>query len=147
MVVIAIIGLLASLIIASLNSARVRSRDAKRLGDIDTLKKVLALYELDNNAYPRTVPPGPPWKNSCENPSDWMIDVVANGYISILPLDPMNGDELCYQYRSDGVNFKLAVFMERDENKTLFAVADGGTEDEWYEIFTAGGQNWNVPNN
>ncbi|MDO8564717.1 MAG: type II secretion system protein [bacterium] len=43
LVVIAIIGLLSSVVFASLNSARVKARDARRLADMKEISKVLAL--------------------------------------------------------------------------------------------------------
>ena len=44
LVVIAIIGLLSSIVFASLNSARVKARDAKRLAEISEIKKALELF-------------------------------------------------------------------------------------------------------
>lgn len=46
LVVIAIIGLLSSIVLASLNSARERANDARRRSDVDTIIKALALYDL-----------------------------------------------------------------------------------------------------
>lgn len=43
LVVIAIIGLLSSVVFASLNSARVKARDARRLADVKEMTKVLSL--------------------------------------------------------------------------------------------------------
>ncbi len=50
--VIAIIGLLSSVVFASLNSARTKARDAARLAEIQEIVKALALYYSDYNAYP-----------------------------------------------------------------------------------------------
>ncbi len=52
LVVIAIIGLLASVVLVSVNSARQKSRDAKRLADINQIAKALELFYNDAAAYP-----------------------------------------------------------------------------------------------
>lgn len=52
LVVIAIIGLLSTLAIISLRSARVEARDAKRRADIATLQSALAVYHDRNDKYP-----------------------------------------------------------------------------------------------
>jgi type II secretory pathway pseudopilin PulG len=52
LVVIAIIGLLASVILVSLNNARSKSRDAKRVADINQLAKGLELYFNSCQSYP-----------------------------------------------------------------------------------------------
>lgn len=54
LVVIAIIGLLASVVLVSLNSARSKSRDAKRLADVRQLASAIELYLNDNGTYPPT---------------------------------------------------------------------------------------------
>lgn len=52
LVVIAIIGLLASVVLVALNSARSKSRDAKRVADMNQLAKAMELYYNDAAAYP-----------------------------------------------------------------------------------------------
>ncbi len=54
LVVIAIIGLLSTLSILALNTARARSRDAKRISDVKQMQTALEMYFNDNNAYPPT---------------------------------------------------------------------------------------------
>jgi prepilin-type N-terminal cleavage/methylation domain-containing protein len=54
LVVIAIIGLLASVVLLSLNSARAKSRDAKRLADVRQIASAMELYFNDSGAYPNT---------------------------------------------------------------------------------------------
>lgn len=52
LVVISVIGLISSGILVSLNSARQKSRDAKRLADVRQIINALELYYADNFAYP-----------------------------------------------------------------------------------------------
>ena len=52
LVVIAIIGILSSVVLASLNSARVKARDARRVSDIKQLQVALELYNDAVGSYP-----------------------------------------------------------------------------------------------
>ncbi|HYE22047.1 MAG TPA: type II secretion system protein [Verrucomicrobiae bacterium] len=52
LVVIAIIGVLAAVVLVSLNSARSKSRDAKRVADTRQIMTALELYFNDNGGYP-----------------------------------------------------------------------------------------------
>lgn len=52
LVVIAIIGILSSIVLASLNSARVKGKDAARMADVKSLKTAMELYYDNNGGYP-----------------------------------------------------------------------------------------------
>jgi len=52
LVVIAIIGLLASVVLVALNSARQKSRDAKRVADMNQMAKAMELFFDDKKSYP-----------------------------------------------------------------------------------------------
>ncbi len=52
LVVIAIIGMLSTLAVVALNSARQKSRDSKRVTDIKQIQSALELYYNDKNGYP-----------------------------------------------------------------------------------------------
>lgn len=52
LVVISIIGILSSLAIVSLNSARAKARDALRKADMTQLRTAINLYYDENNRYP-----------------------------------------------------------------------------------------------
>ena len=54
LVVIAIIGLLASVVLLALNSARSKSRDAKRIADIRQTSSAFELFFNDKGSYPTT---------------------------------------------------------------------------------------------
>lgn len=122
LVVIAIISLLASIVFASLNSARAKSRDARRKADLNQLRLALELYYDANGAYPSTI--GFPWLSSeptdsvPNNGGNW-IPNLAPQYISVLPRDPkggtghpnppciINGHKEAYLYSSDTINYAL----------------------------------------
>ena len=52
LIVIAIIGLLATISIVSLNGARLKGRDAARLGNIKQIQTALEMYYNDQGSYP-----------------------------------------------------------------------------------------------
>lgn len=75
LVVIAIIGLLSSVILASLGGARAKGRDARRIADIRQLQMALELYYDTNNKYPQHIT---------------SALLVTPGYIASIPKDPAN---------------------------------------------------------
>ncbi len=84
LVVIAIIGLLASVVLLALNSARAKSRDAKRLADVRQIASALELYFNDNNNYPTA--------GSCTTPQTTGIGCLAPKYIGLIPSAPTPAD-------------------------------------------------------
>ncbi len=52
LVVIAIIGILAAVVLVSLNSARAKARDSRRIADVRQLMTALELFYNDNGRYP-----------------------------------------------------------------------------------------------
>ncbi|HEU0085496.1 MAG TPA: prepilin-type N-terminal cleavage/methylation domain-containing protein [Candidatus Paceibacterota bacterium] len=82
LVVVAIIGILSSVVLVSLNSARSKSRDAKRQSDIRQIQSALEMYYLDNGSYPIMG-----WQHS--NTSNWNnFETILSPYIGELPHDP-----------------------------------------------------------
>jgi prepilin-type N-terminal cleavage/methylation domain-containing protein len=55
LVVIAIIGLLSTLSVVALSSARQKARNAKRVADIKQVQTALELYYNDASSYPATI--------------------------------------------------------------------------------------------
>ena len=90
LVVIAIIGVLSSVILASLNTARVRARDAQRANDMHSVVNALEMYYLDHGEYPRATAGdgcGGTRINYCLNDSA-VIAALVPQYIPVMPKDP-----------------------------------------------------------
>lgn len=75
MVVIAIIGVLATLIMVTLDNTKSTARNTRRLADIKQLQLALKLYYNDNGFYPTTVTPG---TSLSRNGVNYMLRVPAN---------------------------------------------------------------------
>lgn len=96
LVVIAIIGLLLSVVTASLGRMRAKSRDAKRLSDSEQIRIALEFYYADHNQYPqRTCSPSPSscsfggWETSDKELPGQFMEYLLD-YISAVPVDPIN---------------------------------------------------------
>jgi prepilin-type N-terminal cleavage/methylation domain-containing protein len=132
LVVIAIIGLLAAVAVASLNNARIKSRDAKRIGDIAQITKAIELSYNFNNSYP--IPTGNTTKclSDC-TPSNWCANLMTQ--MPNIPNDPLPTQQ-CYLYNSDGTNFRIAAKLESASNYAI-AQNDGGLYPSFYEGYSS----------
>ncbi|MFA6041178.1 MAG: type II secretion system major pseudopilin GspG [Methylophilus sp.] len=106
MVVIVIMGILASLIVPKIMGRPDEARMIAAKQDIASIMQALKLYKLDNQRYPTTeqglqalvAKPGSP-----PIPTNWK----SSGYLDKLPLDPWGN---AYQYLFPGIHSELDVF-------------------------------------
>ncbi len=106
LVVIAIIGLLSSVVLASLSTARMKARDARRISDLEQIKIALEMYYDSNNNYPAVF--GQAYNtNSYDNSysaAAWSdLASKLSPYLSTLPKDSVNSNcppwtPGCYSY-------------------------------------------------
>ncbi|MAF59279.1 MAG: prepilin-type N-terminal cleavage/methylation domain-containing protein [Candidatus Pacebacteria bacterium] len=112
LVVIAIIGILSSVVLASLNSARQKSRDARRISDVKQLQLALELYFDSNSNYPTAVS---------------TANLVTPGYISAIPTDPTSGSAYSYAALGSGTtcsSYHLGATLEDSSHSTLSTDVD-----------------------
>ncbi|MFA6215775.1 MAG: prepilin-type N-terminal cleavage/methylation domain-containing protein [Patescibacteria group bacterium] len=92
LVVIAIIGLLSTLAVVALNSARQKARDAKRVADIKQVQTALELYYNDVNSYPLSITGnqlilgGSAAK--CLGTAGFDATCTGNAYMGLVPSNP-----------------------------------------------------------
>lgn len=151
-VVVAIIGVLVSLVLINFNDARASARDTKRKADLDILRVSLDLYYREYQFY--TVDGG---ENMCKdysiggraNPGcggvtvtgDWhpnsdLRELVNKGFISVLPTDPLN--DATYYYAFEPVDNGQLGHTRRGQAYILCAELE--TEPDPYCV--GAGENW-----
>lgn len=115
LVVIAIIGLLSSVVLASLVGARARANDARRASDLVQVRNALELFASANNgSYPTS---GGNWRSQCTYggslaSADAVVPGVAPTFIARVPVDTetnVAAGTCCYGYLSDGNNYKFIL--------------------------------------
>lgn len=110
LVVIAIIGVLSSVVLASLNTARTKGNDAQRVANLKSVQTALELYYSTHNGYPNS---GGNWNSQCngwtkQTAQNSVPGLVSDGDIATLPTDPqqnVSANTCCYLYYSgNGTN-------------------------------------------
>ena len=128
LIVLAIIGLLASILFLWLGGARAQARDSKRKAEVDTLGKALEFHYTDHDEYPEATD----WIKIEEDANaNGPFSLAMQGYVSEIPRDPLypriEGEkEYSYQYKSteDEKGYKIHVEMETGED-TSYEVYSG----------------------
>ena len=95
LIVIAIIGLLATIVMVSLNSARAKARDAKRLGDLKSVMLALNMYydKYGTFCVQNAGAGGNGWLNyQYSSPYSVAEQLVNMGYVGSEAIDPTQGD-------------------------------------------------------
>lgn len=113
LVVIAIIGLLSTLAVVALGSARVKARDAKRLSDLKQIQTALELYNTEKSAYPTgTDAVLGATTYVCLNSDGFSATAgCTSAYMGIIPSDPGTNS---YSYTSDGTTYTIEATLEGD---------------------------------
>lgn len=104
LVVVAIIGILSSVVLASLNTARAKARDAKRLSDMRQMQIALELYYDSFGRYPDSDGAGCGGWDSSGTPAgapSFITPLVSNNFLSNLSDSSVNdacGNYAYYRY-------------------------------------------------
>jgi len=120
LIVVAIIGLLASMILVALSSFRTRGRDARRISDVKQAQNGLEIYYAKETKYPAVT------YTSASDSWNTVTSAIVGGGLGITQLsqDPL-GDEHSYSYASDpedGNNpqsYVIGVTLEDGGNQAL----------------------------
>ncbi|MBD3311418.1 MAG: prepilin-type N-terminal cleavage/methylation domain-containing protein [Candidatus Magasanikbacteria bacterium] len=116
LVVIAIIGLLSTLAVVALGSAREKARDSKRLSDLKQVQTALELFYTDQNSYPTSTAATLGTGNyACLDASGFgSAGTCTNAYMGIVPDDPGTNS---YTYTSsDGTTYTISATLEGTVN-------------------------------
>lgn len=113
LVVVAIISLLSSIVMASLNSARSKARDAARSESIHSVQIAVEMYYNEHGMYPTD-----------------LVELTPQ-YIGELPTDPTNSSSYSYFFFPNSPNPALSYAIKIEyENKTPCYVCGGGPNGE-----------------
>ncbi len=106
LIVVAIIGLLASVILVGLGGFRARGRDARRIADLREVQNGLELYYTKNNSYP---PAGGSWANLTAALQQAEIGITQ------IPHDPLYPKKnYVYGVSDDGHSYVVGAELESD---------------------------------
>lgn len=98
LIVIAIIGVLATLLMVNFVGVRQRARDAQRKSDLRQIQSALELYRSDQGSYPTTLP-------ACAG----SLTAGGNTYMQTIPCDPLGGG---YTFTSNGTTYSILACLE-----------------------------------
>lgn len=132
LIVLAVFGLLATLAVLSLNSARARVRDAQRLSDISTISAGLSRYWLEKATYPSNagIELGKPGSNA-EVLSAAGFEKRQGAqtpiYLDRLPTGPKVGEYYRYKGGANGYSIRFETESDTDLGKAnvFYAHANG----------------------
>jgi len=108
LIVIAIIGLLASVVLVGMGPFRARGRDARRIADLREVQNALELYYTKDNSYPV----GSAWGEL----QNRLISAVIG--ISSVSNDPISGWNYAY-CKTGNESYVLAAYLEDTNNSAL----------------------------
>lgn len=111
LIVVAIIGLLATLAILSLTTAQSKARDTKRIADVKSLQNGIEMFYNDSASYPE--PAAPTWAS---------FQTTMATYITALPADPTS--TVSYTVVIDSTNGYCIMADLENNNTTALAQDD-----------------------
>lgn len=122
LIVVGIIGILATLLMANFIGVRQRARDAQRKSDIRQIQSALEIYRSDIGSYPGKVSVGQDGFQSDTSSSSCSgnggIVYGTSVYMTKIPCDPLGTDEYGYSL-SGNTAYTLTACLENSNDKDI----------------------------
>jgi prepilin-type N-terminal cleavage/methylation domain-containing protein len=114
LIVIAIIGLLAAISVVILSRARLRSRDAKRVSDIQVIRAGLEQHWLEQASYPSEANPVNLGTGNAVALTSNGFEGTATGvvYLPVVPMGPKSGEYYVYVSNNPSVGYAIRFTTE-----------------------------------
>lgn len=112
LIVIVVVGLLATIAIVGYNGVATRASDTRRVSDANGIVKALNRYYIDAGSYPTPTSTDGSWEMSSEDtPQDFLESLRNYGFPSLTPVDPVNTNSTIsyYYYRYGAGNYGCDV--------------------------------------
>ena len=98
LIVIVVIGILATITIVAYNGVQQRARDSRRQNDARIIKQALESYHADNNGYPNCAGGTQAVGTKGAGTVASCLSLLVPNYLSVVPKDPVNTGIQTYQY-------------------------------------------------
>ena len=101
LIVIVVIGIIASITIVSYNGVQARGQDARRKSDITNLQDAIEIYKINTGNFPAVTAANTDasgWEVSHKTPGSFIPALVSTGVISAPLVDPLNTTTYYYRY-------------------------------------------------
>ena len=111
LVVVSIIGLLATVVLIGVGSIRAKSKDSRRVSDINSIMIGLTMYHNDNQDYPDSGGERIEINGTTDALSQALI---SSGVMRGVPVDPNNTGNYKYKYESlvNQSDYELEYYLE-----------------------------------
>ena len=120
LVVLAVIGILTTIVVGGFRRTQRRGRDVQRKSDLKQMARAMEIYLSDYGNYPPSAANGrimgcPAETTACEWSSGEFRDATGNIYFKNLPADPLSNQS--YFYRAFDSNQKYQIFARLENPK------------------------------
>lgn len=138
LIVIAIIGILSTLLMTNFIGVRQRARDAQRKSDIRQMQSALELYRSDTGSYPSAGGTNTLNNFPCPTPSSLQNIDATTTYMHQIPCDPLGStyyNSGSYYYATTGSTYTLAACLENTADtdvSSTFAGDSSCTSGKYY---------------
>lgn len=144
LVVIAIIAVLAGALLIAINPQSLiqKSRDSKRLQDLDALQKAITISIVEGEMTLGAATGDSGAGTQAVGGTGWVAYTIPAGktglskYIPTLPIDPLNTGANVYYFASTANAFELNAILEHADNITKMTT-DGGNDPARFEVGTS----------
>lgn len=126
LVVMAIIGILAALVVGNFRNTQIKGRDAQRKSDLKQLASAMELYFNDYGRYP---PASAGNLLGCPAPTgscSWGSGNFTDGqtiYMRTLPDDPSGSWDYYYQVSTDQQRFRIFTKLENTQDPDIVSLS------------------------